>query len=101
MFQSHYCAVTRRPLEVNFRRRTTVLTVVLVTVICVRETVYQLLENNLDNHLVLLTYLYQALLRDIMGLTWYSLCSLLQKTAQSLAASFQKVRNTAYFASAL
>ncbi|KDR14353.1 gustatory and odorant receptor 24-like [Zootermopsis nevadensis] len=94
-FQSHYRVVTGRSLEVNFRRRAVVLTVVLVMVTCGRETMYQVLENNLDNYLVLLTYWYQALLRDTMGLTWYLLCSLLQKTAQSLTTSFQKDVDTA------
>jgi hypothetical protein len=90
VFQSHYRAVTGRALEVNFRRRATVLTVVLVMVTCGRETLYQALEDNLQNYLVLLTYFYQALLRDTMGLTWYLLCSLLQKTSQNLVVSFQK-----------
>ncbi|PNF24722.1 hypothetical protein B7P43_G16644, partial [Cryptotermes secundus] len=89
-FQSHYRVVTGRVLEVNFRRRATVFSVLLVIVMCGRETVYQVLENNVDNYLVLLTYWYQALLRDTMGLTWYLLCSLLKKTTQSLAVSFQK-----------
>ncbi|XP_033609225.1 gustatory and odorant receptor 24 [Cryptotermes secundus] len=94
-FQSHYRVVTGRVLEVNFRRRATVFSVLLVIVMCGRETVYQVLENNVDNYLVLLTYWYQALLRDTMGLTWYLLCSLLKKTTQSLAVSFQKDVDTA------
>jgi hypothetical protein len=101
VFQSQYRVVTGRFLQVNFRRRAVVLIVVLVMVTCGRETMYQALENNLNSYLVLLTYWYQALLRDTMGLTWYLLCSLLQRTAQSLADSFQKVRNTTYFVSAL
>jgi hypothetical protein len=90
VFQSYYRVVTGRALEVNFRRRATVLSVLLVMVTCGRETVYQVLENNAHNYLVLLTYWYQALLRDTMGLTWYLLCSLLQKTSQNLVVSFQK-----------
>jgi hypothetical protein len=68
-----------------------ILVVVLITVTCVRETLYQLLESNLNNYLVLLTYWYQALVRDTLGLIWYLLCHLLQRTAQHLAASFQQV----------
>jgi hypothetical protein len=90
MFQHQYRAVTGRALEINFRRRATVLSVLLVIVTCGRETIYQALENNLHNYLVLLTYWYQGLLRDTMGLNWYLLCSLLQRTSQNLAVSFQK-----------
>ena len=68
-----------------------ILVAVLITVTCVRETLYQLLESNLNNYLVLLTYWYQALVRDTLGLIWYLLCRLLQRTAQHLAASFQQV----------
>jgi hypothetical protein len=52
---------------------------------------YQALEDNLHDYFTLITYWYQAVLRDTMGLTWFLLCSLLQKTAQNLAASFRKV----------
>jgi hypothetical protein len=93
VFQSHYRVVTGRSLEVNLRRRAIVLTVVIAMVTFGRETIYQMLEENLDNCLVLVTYWYQALLRDTTALTWYLLCSLLQRTAQNLASSFQKVRN--------
>jgi hypothetical protein len=94
MFQAQYRAVTGRALQIDFRRRATTLSVLLVIVTCGRETIYQVLENNLSNYLVLVTYWYQALLRDTMGLSWYLLCSLLQKTSQNLADSFQKARAT-------
>ena len=67
------------------------LIVVLITVTCGREILYQVLESNLNSYLVLVTYWYQALVRDTMGLMWYLLCRLLRSSAQHLAASFQKV----------
>jgi hypothetical protein len=67
------------------------LMVVLIAVTCGRETLYQILENNLNSYLVLVTYWYQALVRDTMGVMWYLLCHLLQMTAQHLANSFEKV----------
>jgi len=91
VFQCHYRVVTGRALDINFRRQTITLIVVLITVTCVRELLYQILENNLNSYLVLVTYWYQALLRDTMGLMWYLLCHLLRSSAQHLAASFQKV----------
>jgi hypothetical protein len=94
VLQSQYRVITGRALDINFRRRATALTVLLVMVTCGRETIYQVLENNLQNYLVLVTYWYQALLRDTMGLNWYLLCFLLQKTSQNLADSFQKARVT-------
>jgi hypothetical protein len=67
------------------------LIAVLITVTCGREILYQALENNLNSYLVLVTYWYQALVRDTLGLMWYLLCRLLRSSAQHLAASFQKV----------
>jgi len=78
-------------MDINFRRQTITLTVVLITVTGVRETLYLVLYSNLNGYLVLVTFWYQSLLRDTMGLMWYLLCRLLRTTAQHLAASFQKV----------
>ena len=91
VFQCHYRVVTGRALDINFKRRTTTLIVVLITVTCGRELLYQVLENNLNSYLVLVTYWYQALLRDTMGLMWYLQCRLLRSSSQHLVASFQKV----------
>nr|WNX29051.1 gustatory receptor 5 [Odontotermes formosanus] len=71
------------------------LIVVLIMVTCVREILYQALESNLSNYLVLMTYWYQTLVRDTLGLMWYLLCYLLRSTAQHLATSFQKDVDTA------